>query len=281
MKKWISLSLTILLLALMPTTLQARYLNPNTGRFQTLDTYEGNTQEPQSLHKYQYGGANPIDRVDPNGNEFTASGVITLISSFSIFAQVSTGGAVQTAVKAKAQDPLPSLPTNLDEQLLVGLIFAESTAGDKTSEDEKISIGLTILNRTYYAVPKDGKRSNNRDFGDGSVFGAVKAKGQFLGYNSKRWNLVMTGNKLKTSAELEKFRSGERTHLIRCLAAARFSNDGSAPIPTGLAGIGDPSGQFPIAFNQAQNSPPGPRMFKFLRAGSHTFYTFKPGREWQ
>jgi hypothetical protein len=54
-------------LVLGPAAAQARYLNPNTGRFQTMDSYEGNTQDPASLHKYLYAHANPVNGIDPSG----------------------------------------------------------------------------------------------------------------------------------------------------------------------------------------------------------------------
>ena len=52
---------------LLPLTSLARYMNPNTGRFQTMDSYEGNQTEPLSLHKYLYAHANPVNRIDPSG----------------------------------------------------------------------------------------------------------------------------------------------------------------------------------------------------------------------
>ena len=48
--------------------LRARYFNTNTGRFHTQDTYEGNKNEPLSLHKYLYANGNPISYIDPSGN---------------------------------------------------------------------------------------------------------------------------------------------------------------------------------------------------------------------
>ena len=47
--------------------LRARYLNPNTGRFWTMDSYEGSQSDPLSLHKYLYCHANPVNRLDPSG----------------------------------------------------------------------------------------------------------------------------------------------------------------------------------------------------------------------
>jgi RHS repeat-associated protein len=43
---------------------RARYLNVSTGRFWTMDTFEGRSQEPLSLHKYLYAGANPVNHID-------------------------------------------------------------------------------------------------------------------------------------------------------------------------------------------------------------------------
>src|SRR5262249_23928741 len=46
---------------------RARYLNVSTGRFWTMDSFEGQGQDPMSLHKYLYGKADPVDRSDPTG----------------------------------------------------------------------------------------------------------------------------------------------------------------------------------------------------------------------
>jgi RHS repeat-associated protein len=48
---------------------RARYLNVSTGRFWTMDTFEGDLFAPASLHQYQYSSANPVNRIDPGGQE--------------------------------------------------------------------------------------------------------------------------------------------------------------------------------------------------------------------
>jgi hypothetical protein len=48
---------------------RAHYLNPLTGRFWTMDTYEGSQSDPLSLHKYLYCHDNPVDMVDPSGQD--------------------------------------------------------------------------------------------------------------------------------------------------------------------------------------------------------------------
>ncbi|MEN8445277.1 MAG: RHS repeat-associated core domain-containing protein, partial [Cyanobacteria bacterium J06555_13] len=47
--------------------LRARYYNPSIGRFQTMDTYAGRMHEPQTLHKYLYVHADPVNNIDPSG----------------------------------------------------------------------------------------------------------------------------------------------------------------------------------------------------------------------
>ncbi len=52
--------------------LRARYMNPSTGSFTTMDSYQGSLYEPISLHKYAYANANPISYVDPSGYSATS-----------------------------------------------------------------------------------------------------------------------------------------------------------------------------------------------------------------
>lgn len=111
---------------------------------------------------------------------------------------------------------------------------------------------------------------------------AIQYPGEFVAYGGNRWNVVMSGTTLKTKPELDKLQVFEKDHLRLSIDAANFCTDGTAPLPTGLASIGDTAGQSPIAFNKAANSPPNnQRMVRFVHVGSHTFYSFRPGRETQ
>jgi len=51
---------------------RARYLNVSTGRFWTMDMFEGDLQSPLSLHRYLYVEDEPINRRDPSGRESIA-----------------------------------------------------------------------------------------------------------------------------------------------------------------------------------------------------------------
>ncbi len=58
---------------------RARYYDQNIGRFNRMDPFAGNNQDPQSLHKYLYVHANPINNIDPTGNmEFSLTGMFTV-----------------------------------------------------------------------------------------------------------------------------------------------------------------------------------------------------------
>ncbi len=46
---------------------RARYYDQNIGRFNRMDPYAGNKQDPQSLHKYLYVHNNPVNGIDPAG----------------------------------------------------------------------------------------------------------------------------------------------------------------------------------------------------------------------
>ena len=79
--------------------MRARFYDPGTGRFTTMDTYEGSPQDPQSLHKYTYCTDNPINYKDPTGHDTLAEALTTIfiigtlaaITTSSLFA-VFNGG---------------------------------------------------------------------------------------------------------------------------------------------------------------------------------------------
>ncbi|HKO42296.1 MAG TPA: PKD domain-containing protein [Pyrinomonadaceae bacterium] len=67
--------------------LRARYMNPSSGRFWTLDTYEGSTSDPNTLHKFTYVNNSPVDLVDPSGHIGVAE-IIGHVTSLSLRATV-------------------------------------------------------------------------------------------------------------------------------------------------------------------------------------------------
>lgn len=59
--------------------LRARYYDQSTGRFNRLDPFAGNSEDPQSLHKYAYAHCDPINRIDPSGLLSPTKAVLGLV----------------------------------------------------------------------------------------------------------------------------------------------------------------------------------------------------------
>jgi RHS repeat-associated protein len=53
---------------------RARYYQPGLGRFIGVDPLFGRDYEPTTLHRYLYTGTDPVNGVDPSGEEFTLTG---------------------------------------------------------------------------------------------------------------------------------------------------------------------------------------------------------------
>jgi RHS repeat-associated protein len=64
--------------------LRARYYDPLNGRFNQMDSFAGNNEDPQSLHKYLYCHANPVNAIDPSG-----AMDISLISVMGVMANIA------------------------------------------------------------------------------------------------------------------------------------------------------------------------------------------------
>jgi RHS repeat-associated protein len=59
---------------------RARYMNPATGRFMTMDSYEGSQDNPSSIHKFGYCFGNPVNRIDPTGHDGDLTSLMIAIS---------------------------------------------------------------------------------------------------------------------------------------------------------------------------------------------------------
>ena len=121
------------------------YLNPNTGRFWTMDSYAGDNQDPVSLHKYLYGADNPVNGIDPSGHDdltlgsvLTASAIGATIGGFSaatldvaqgraITAASIFQGAAYGAVLGPYAAAIPEVGVGLG---VLGLTVSGSTAYD-------------------------------------------------------------------------------------------------------------------------------------------------------
>ena len=83
--------------------LRARLHNPQTGRFLTRDGAEGDMEDPKALHRYNYCSGNPVDNLDPSGNEVEGS-----LTSTDILGQM--GSIRTTAIGSSPQAFLSASP---------------------------------------------------------------------------------------------------------------------------------------------------------------------------
>lgn len=88
---------------LLPAISQARYLNVSTGRFMTMDTYAGNNEDTLSLHKYLYAADDPVNKVDPSGQEY-GDFDISLSSIGGLLAKIGTPVTSETGVGVFGSD---------------------------------------------------------------------------------------------------------------------------------------------------------------------------------
>ncbi len=61
--------------------LRARYMNPSTGTFISMDSYPGSIYDPVSLHKYLYANANPVMYTDLSGYAASTNLTETIIAA--------------------------------------------------------------------------------------------------------------------------------------------------------------------------------------------------------
>ncbi len=97
--------------------LRARSYNPNTGRFWTMDSFEGNREDPLSLHKYLYCQGEPVDNVDPSGKDLTddllKGGQAALKATASALKAIARGGTAAGAASAALLSAGPGLFTSI------------------------------------------------------------------------------------------------------------------------------------------------------------------------
>ena len=75
---------------------RARWYSASSGRFERLDPFAGNPNDPFSFHKYGFVHGNPVLGVDPSGNEFSIGGMMVSMGvGMGNFAQeLAMGGVI-------------------------------------------------------------------------------------------------------------------------------------------------------------------------------------------
>lgn len=112
--------------------LRQRYYDATAGRFTRRDSYLGQIQDPATLHKYVYGGDNPISGTDPTGLE-TMSDVL---SGLNLLDQL-----------AARLYPVAINPAVLDTARALAIIFSVATVSYLVTEEvnKQGNVGLRVL----------------------------------------------------------------------------------------------------------------------------------------
>jgi len=140
---------------------RARYYDQRQGRFWTMDTFEGNTFDPPSLHKYFYASTNPVNRVDPSGNEtleglqigsaiLLGIGALAVAGTLIIHDQISEGDILLSRATDARQVPIaiasaiqarrisPALQESLKRRFSDYVFFVHGTS-ESSAQDINLS----------------------------------------------------------------------------------------------------------------------------------------------
>jgi RHS repeat-associated protein len=115
--------------------LRARYYKPDTGRFWTMDTFEGRYEEPQSLHKYIYGANDPVNLIDPSGHDELVEEEAADTFDLGIDTAVGEGEAM-LAMEARQQ-----LVKAVVKNLLIAATVAVAVGGDEDNQSQYVVRG--------------------------------------------------------------------------------------------------------------------------------------------
>jgi RHS repeat-associated protein len=162
--------------------LRARWMDPSTGRFVSVDPYAGDPQAPVSLHRYLYGNNSPINCKDPTGKvtmaEHNAAMTINniLTTSFRIFStafniidKVNTALDIISAVRAVVELFGAGAPAMVDVGKITKEIAANQAADfwEEAEQELRAQSGTIVQNVTLHKTKlmvKDAPKMKRPDF---------------------------------------------------------------------------------------------------------------------
>jgi RHS repeat-associated protein len=194
---------------------RARYLNTTTGRFWSMDTQQGNDRDPLSLHKYLYSEGDPVDHLDPGGNQ-----IDDLVGSFALdmtLNAISTiqlpGGSVGSFVASLFIPSwvLQGIANSTPDAVALG-------ASGQVSVNTGVPVGVTGFGGfEFLGSPKTGKTALYSDFGAGLSFGSTATSGGLGGYVGLVFNCPSsadyTGNFVNVTIPIGALSSQTRTTI--------------------------------------------------------------------
>lgn len=103
------------------------YLNPDTGRFWTMDSYAGDSEDPLSLHKYLYVANNPVNMVDPSGHDITADELKKKLAEGGNHALEAVGDALKTIAEGgTSADAVSGALGSVGPAIVADILYAQA-----------------------------------------------------------------------------------------------------------------------------------------------------------
>ena len=118
---------------------RARYYSPSNGRWNRVDPYAGNMQDPQSLHKYLYAHNNPVNGIDPSGKFLVGLAVTSAIGS--LFGAIFS--PILRSITGKIADKL--IPQWVRDVISRGVISAYKIKGRGSGGYGPVSITGSLI----------------------------------------------------------------------------------------------------------------------------------------
>ena len=156
--------------------LRARYYDQSVGRFTQMDTWQGNSSDPVTLHKYAYGNLDPVNNIDPTGNfslaSFGAASNVrsilatTSVPNFSSAISSAVGATLQVSGRVAGKVALRTLRQCIRKKNKCGLLVNILIVGyDNPDMKEHISDAQTAT--TVVLTYQSNKTGNRRWYAAG------------------------------------------------------------------------------------------------------------------
>jgi len=177
---------------------RARYLKTSTGRFLTMDSFDGDPESPITLHKYVFANADPVNVKDPTGNEgdigdvmvsLAISSGLDAISSFILSSPLGSSALGWVASHLMPGGYFDALKTLKPDAGLVGGSLSANVRIPKVPFGLTGGGGLELLVGTG-----TGKAALYGYYGGGLTFGATATSAGWSGYLGAVYNSPTSGS---------------------------------------------------------------------------------------
>ena len=146
-------------------------MNPSTGTFTTMDTYQGSIFDPTSLHKYLYANANPVMNSDPSGYATLTGTQVAVLGATFIAAAIASNSTWAMNVYKNIRSSfaansyfVPKYIFQIDDVFVTHIASGILTSADANDE---VSSEITSGTGAASPDPKNNKNKKNKN-GDSS-----------------------------------------------------------------------------------------------------------------